>query len=175
MIYYITKNQGKFQEASAIIPGLKQLAIDLPEIQETDPHKIIQEKLLCASKELDGDFIVEDVSLGLEGLGGLPGPMIKWFEKILGIQGFCDLAKKIDDNRAFVKVSVGVKIGNKIDFFDAVVKGKIVDPRGKNGFSWDPIFQPEGHNKTYAEMTFADKTENSVRRMVLEKVKKYLK
>ena len=100
MLSYVTRNSGKFQEAATIIPDLKQVTIDLPEIQESDPHKIIDEKIRIASDLVNDDFIVEDVSLALEGLGGLPGPMIKWFEKSLGLNGICNLVDKLGNDRA---------------------------------------------------------------------------
>ena len=42
MSYFITGNKNKFQEAKLIIPQLEQLDIDLPEIQEIDPQKVIE-------------------------------------------------------------------------------------------------------------------------------------
>ena len=42
--------------------------------------------------------------------------------------------------------------------FEGVIKGNIsLKPKGKNGFGYDPIFIPLGHNKTFAEMTMEEK------------------
>ncbi len=45
---------------------------------------------------------------------------------------------------------------------------------GKNGFAFDFVFVPEGHNKTYAEMTAEEKNKISMRKIALEKFAKYL-
>ena len=82
-LYFITGSKGKFAEVQLIIPNLKQLNIDLPEIQELDPKKIIEAKLQSAFEHRSGEFIVEDTSLYLDCLNGLPGPLIKWFIKTI--------------------------------------------------------------------------------------------
>jgi len=56
-LYFVTGNKNKFEEAKSVIPDLQELAIDLPEIQETDP------KLRGALKHKNGGLIVEDTSL----------------------------------------------------------------------------------------------------------------
>ena len=82
-LYFITGSKGKFTEVQFIIPNLKQLNIDLPEIQELDARKIIEAKLQSAFEHHAGEFIVEDTSLYLDCLNGLPGPLIKWFIKTI--------------------------------------------------------------------------------------------
>ncbi len=66
MIYFITGNKNKFQEARALLPRIEQLDIDLPEIQEIDAEKIIEAKLIAAFEHKKGAFIVEDTSLYFE-------------------------------------------------------------------------------------------------------------
>ena len=83
-LYFITGNKNKFEEVKSILPNTEQLDIDLPEIQDIDAKIIIRAKLLAALKHKDGEFIVEDTSLYLDCLGGLPGPLIKWFMKNMG-------------------------------------------------------------------------------------------
>ena len=72
-IYFITGNKNKFEEVRAILPNIKQIEINLPEIQDIDPKKVIKEKLLQALNHKKAEFIVEDTSLYLECLNGLPG------------------------------------------------------------------------------------------------------
>jgi non-canonical purine NTP pyrophosphatase (RdgB/HAM1 family) len=54
-------------------------------------------------------------------------------------------------------------------------KGKIVAPRGDNAFGWDPIFEPDGFSKTFAEMSSEEKNSVSHRNEALKLVKKFLK
>ena len=52
--------------------------------------------------------------------------------------------------------------------------GKIVEPRGDTSFGWDPIFQPEGYDLTYAELDKSVKNEISHRAKAIEKLKEFL-
>lgn len=175
MIYFITGNEKKFNEMKAIMPELERLDIDLPEIQEMDPHVIIRAKLEEALRHHDGEFIVEDTSVSLECLNGLPGPFIKWFSIALGIEGLATIAKKLENDRASTTVVIGyAKDADHVQFFEGVVHGRIVPPRGERGFAWDPIFQPDGYDQTYAEMGPEEKNKISARRLALDKLKEYL-
>lgn len=59
---------------------------------------------------------------------------------------------------------------------DGIVEGKIIEePRGTNGFGYDPIFLPNGSNKTYAEMDLSEKNIFSHRSIALSKAVNYLK
>lgn len=176
MLYFITGNKNKFEEVAAILPEVEQLDIDLPEIQDIDPHEIIKAKLTEAFKHTSGEFIVEDTSLYFNCLNGLPGPLIKWFMKTIGNKGLADLVDKFGDNKAQAKTIIGYakKVGD-IEFFEGVVDGKIVQPQAQSNFGWDPVFLPDGHTKTFAEMDKSEKNEISMRRMALNKLKEYLK
>lgn len=175
MLYFITGNKNKFSEVKAILPDVEQMDIDLPEMQETDPHAIIRAKLQEAFNHAQGEFIVEDTSLYLDGLNGLPGPLIKWFLKAIGIEGLANMAEKLGNDRATAKTMIGyAKNSDDIQFFEGVVHGKIVRPQGETGFGWDPIFLPDGHEKTFANMSSEEKNQISMRRMAVNALKKYL-
>jgi XTP/dITP diphosphohydrolase len=60
-------------------------------------------------------------------------------------------------------------------FFEGVVEGSITrSPRGKNGFGYDPIFQPKGYSDTFAEMELALKNQFSHRAIAVKKLCAYL-
>ena len=61
-----------------------------------------------------------------------------------------------------------------IYFFEGSIKGTIISPIGKSGFSWDPIFQPDGFSKSFAELTQEEKNEISMRRIALNKLKEFM-
>ena len=145
MIYFITGNKGKLTEAKEIIPELEGLDVDLPEIQEIDARKVIEAKLLEARKHHSGEFVVEDTSLYFDAIPGLPGPLIKWFLKTINNQGMADLVGKYDkDTGRAVNMLGHIDLNDKITYFEGSIDGRIVQPRGDNGFGWDMIFQPEG-------------------------------
>lgn len=174
-LYFITGNKNKFEEVKAILGDVEQLDIDLPEIQDIDARNIVRAKLLEALNHKDGEFIVEDTSLYLDCLKGLPGPLIKWFMKTIGNDGLANLAEKLGDKKAEAKTIIGyAKNKDEIEFFEGVIPGKIVAQTGVSGFGWDPIFQPDGHDKTFAEMTAEEKNGVSMRKIAVEKLKEFL-
>jgi non-canonical purine NTP pyrophosphatase (RdgB/HAM1 family) len=175
-LYFITGNKGKLKEVKSILPSVKQYDIDLPEIQDIDARKVIKEKLLEALKHRKGEFIVEDTSLYLDCLNGMPGPLIKWFMKTVGNKGLYNIAKKLGNYNAEAKTIIGYAKNRKnIKFFEGNIKGKIVSPKGTKGFGWDPIFKPKGFTKNFAEMSHEDKNSISMRRTALNKLKRFLK
>jgi inosine triphosphate pyrophosphatase len=174
-LYFITGNKNKLAEVQSMIPEVQQLEIDLPEVQDIDPHKIIQAKLQEALKHHEGPLIVEDTSLEFDSLNGLPGPFIKWFIAALGPQGLAKLAARQDSTKARAKAIIGYASSSEgIQFFEGTVHGEIVMPRGETKFGWDPIFQPEDSGKTFAEMNKEEKNEISHRRKAVNKLKEYL-
>ena len=80
-IYFVPGNENKLNEAKKILPEIEGLNIDLIEIQSIDSQEIIEHKLNEAKKHHSGNFVVEDTSLELVAMKGLPGPLIKFFEK----------------------------------------------------------------------------------------------
>ncbi len=175
MLYFITGNKNKFEEVKKILPNVSQLDIDLPEIQDIDAQAIIKAKLEEAFNHAEGEFIVEDTSLYLDCLNGLPGPLIKWFLQAMGNEGLVDMVEKLRNDNAVARTIVGYAKGrDKIEFFEGVVEGKIVSPKATTGFGWDPIFLPDSHEKTFAEMTMEEKNEVSMRRIALDKLKVFL-
>lgn len=68
-------------------------------------------------------------------------------------------------------------VGKGIEkLFEGNVEGRILEtPRGINGFGYDPIFQPRGYSKSYAEMTIEEKNQLSHRAEALKKTTEFLK
>lgn len=173
-LYFITGNKNKFEEARAILGDVEQLDIDLPEIQDIDAKNIVRAKLLEAFNHKEGEFIVEDTSLYLDCLKGLPGPLIKWFLKTIGNDGLANLAEKLGNNKAEAKTIIGyAKNREEIEFFEGIIPGKIVRQVGVSGFGWDPIFQPDGFSKTFGQMTSEEKNAVSMRKIAMEKLKAF--
>lgn len=174
-IFFITGNKHKAEEVQSLIPAMQQLDIDLPEIQSLDPKEIIEAKLVEAQKHHEGAIAVEDVSLSLSCLNGLPGTMIKWFLQTFGPQGLYELTKKLGDDRATIQCSVGIAQPKRdLVFFSTQRTGRIVAPRQPSTFGWNPIFLQDGINKTYAEMTLEERNAISHRAGAWKQVKEYL-
>jgi non-canonical purine NTP pyrophosphatase (RdgB/HAM1 family) len=137
-----------------------------------DPYHVIQHKIKEACSITNKtNILVEDTSMYIDCLNGLPGPFIKYFLKALGNDGLAELVLKYSNHNATAKVIIGFLNQDKqIQFFEGEIKGKIVAPRGGMGFGWDSIFEIEELGKTFAELTFEEKANYSMRRFALEKL-----
>jgi inosine triphosphate pyrophosphatase len=176
-IFFVTGNENKFLEVKSMLPSisLEQLKVDLPEIQEMDLEEVVKAKLLGALKHCEGPVIVEDTGLYMECLSGLPGPLIKWFEERLGLEGMASICDKLGEDKAIARTIIGyAESKEKMFFFEGKIKGCIVKPRKGNGFGWDAIFVPEKHDKAFSEMSNEEKNRVSMRRKALEKLKSFL-
>lgn len=174
-LYFITGNPNKFNEIKMILPHIEQFDVDLPEIQEIDPHQIIKAKMNLAFQYYKEEFIIEDTSLYCDCLNGLPGPLIKWFLKSIGNDGLYNLSTALHNTRATAKTIIGyARSPEEIYFFEGKLEGNLVSPIGNKGFGWDQIFQPEGLYKTFAEMNDDEKNSISMRTIALNKLKNLL-
>jgi XTP/dITP diphosphohydrolase len=173
-ILFITGNPEKLREVQTLLPDVEGRDLDLCEIQELDARSIIRAKLAEAQRLHRASLMVEDTSLSLDGMNGLPGPFIKWFLKAVGLEGVYHLTE-LFGTRATARTLIGFAGENgHIAFFEGVVSGTIVSPRGSDGFGWDPLFQPDGQQKTFAEMVPAEKHRFSMRRLAIEQLRKHL-
>lgn len=179
-LLFLTGNAGKLREVRAFLPEIQSWDIDLAEIQSDNARAVIEAKLREAARLKPGvRLLVDDTSLYLEALGGLPGPLIKWFIKpgSLGPQGLYELAAGRGNTRARATTWTGLlEPGSepKLHFFEGTVTGEIVAPRGDQGFGWDPIFQPDGSERSFAEMAPAEKARYSMRSLALQALQRYL-
>lgn len=158
-ITLVTGNAGKLREWQRMFPAdwqLEAVDADLDEIQELDLEKLVADKARRAFAVVGKPVIVEDISAGLDNLGDLPGPFIKFFEKRLGRDALYRLADQEGD-RATVKCAVAYYDGEQLITELAEVKGSVCPTRGENGFGFDKVFVPAGQSKTYGEMTAAEK------------------
>lgn len=180
-LYFITGNAGKFAEAKKFFPEVEQLNLDLPEIQELDSRKVIEEKLKEAVKQLNSEFaefFIEDTSLHLDCLKGFPGPLVKWLHQAVGNEGLFDLVERQANSRAEVRSVIGYVRKEKEEtifrFFEGKIWGKIVFPRGEKDFAWGASFQPDGFLRTFGEMEREDKNQISMRGEAFRKLRDYL-
>ncbi|CAG0922963.1 unnamed protein product [Notodromas monacha] len=176
---FVTGNANKLREVQEILPntgGLKvsAQAIDLPEFQG-EPDDIIKEKCRAAFLILQEPVLVEDTCLCFTAMGGLPGPYIKWFLDKLKPEGLHQMLTAWDDKSAEAICTFGYMANETDDpvLFKGITRGKIVSPRGPRDFGWDPCFQPEGYDQTYAELPKEIKNQISHRRRALDELRAY--
>ena len=83
---------------------------------------------------------------------------------------------KTKNDRAFFKTAICLSINNNHHIvFEGKINGRIsLKPKGQNGFGYDPIFIPEGYEKTFAEMSIKQKNAISHRKIALIKMESFL-
>ncbi|KAG8369725.1 hypothetical protein BUALT_Bualt14G0043700 [Buddleja alternifolia] len=176
-VTFVTGNAKKLEEVRAILGNsipFRSLKLDLPELQG-EPEEISREKARLAAKEVNGPVLVEDTCLCFNALKGLPGPYIKWFLQKTGHEGLNNLLMAYEDKSAYALCVFSLALGPNTDpiTFLGKTPGKIVPPRGPNDFGWDPIFEPDGYDQTYAEMPKEEKNKISHRSRALALVKSH--
>src|SRR4051794_8967648 len=95
LLTLVTGNEHKLAEWRRLLPAgfkLENVELDLHEVQSLDLEVIIIDKVKRAYASVGKPVIAEDVSAGLDKLGGLPGPFMKFFEKQLGKDALFQLA-----------------------------------------------------------------------------------
>ncbi len=174
---FITGNKNKLREAEQILGvKLSSVDLDLDEIQELDSDKIAEHKVKQAWELIKKPLFISDQSLYIHCLNDFPGPLIKWFWTKVTMEKICRIANFFDDHKIYTKTTLTYYDGTDMKHFYGIVQGTIpAEPRGTNGFAWDPIFIPEGYEKTFAEMAAEEKNAISMHKIALEKLSAFLK
>ena len=130
-------------------------------------------KAVTISTQLPGLVIADDSGIEVDALGGAPGIYSARFagenatdtdniQKLLGKLR----SKEIPEDKRTARFRCVIALaqdGKFLGTFEGIVEGQITDARGKNGFGYDPIFQPTGFTQTFAEMGAALKNRMSHR------------
>ena len=176
-LHFVTSNPNKFRELSELLENdLSRIELDLQEIQTTDLHELVKFKLRQAYEHVQAPVIVEDTSLYFEAWNELPGPLVKFFLKNIGLSGMVRALDEFSNNSAVAACCLGfTNDGESTHLFEGKVKGNIVEPRGSQHFGWDAIFLPMGYQRTFGEMSSQEKHQISPRGAAAKKFKGFLK
>ena len=153
--------------------------IDIPE-----PHDTLEanakEKAVTIYHMTNTACFSEDTGLEVEALNGEPGvKSARYAGEDKSFQNNIDkllfhLQGKEDRKAQFRTVICLIMEGN-IEFFEGVCEGQIIsEQKGKEGFGYDPIFVPDGAEKTFAEMSLEEKSQYSHRRKAVDKLVSFL-
>ena len=186
-ICFATNNLNKLREIQQMLDGkfqivsLKELGcfVELSENQETLEGNSL-EKAEFVYKNFKVAVFADDTGLEINALDGAPGV---YSARYAGLQrdsldnmnkALSELKGKENRKARFRTVVTLIKDG-QTNQFEGVVDGKISDKlTGKDGFGYDPIFIPEDHSITFAEMTMEEKNEISHRKRAIEKLVEFL-
>ncbi len=184
---FATNNQHKLKELQSILGerirllSLKDIGCeeDIPEEQATLEGNARQKSFYVYEKYGYSCF-ADDTGLEIEALNGEPGVYSARYagaEKNPGANMDKVLKKLANETnrKAHFRTVVSLVINGEEKQFDGIVEGKILtEKRGNGGFGYDPVFQPDGFNLTFAEMNLNEKNSVSHRGRAVEKLVKYL-
>ena len=185
-ICFVTGNKNKLREVQNLLTNYKIVSlVDLnfsEDIAET-------ENTIQGNAELKASFIYnkynidcfsDDTGLFIDSLGGLPGVKSARYagencnsEENINLV-LKNLKDKSDRNASF-KTVICLILNNIRYFFEGVINGKITEEKvGNGGFGYDPIFVPEGFDKTFSELTINEKNAISHRGIAVNKLVNFL-
>lgn len=181
-LYFLTKNKHKIQEAENILNKYNISVNPIPpnvekiEIQSANLEEIVNYAALHAIKQNICNFFVEDAGLFIDSLNGFPGPYSSYVFKTIGNVGILKLMERESNRRAYFQSTVGLCFNGELYLFTERVYGLIADEmRGDKGFGFDPIFIPDGYDKTFAEMDINEKNHLSHRGKALRKMAMFIR
>lgn len=175
MVKFVTGNSGKLREARQILEfDIEQAdAGGLEEIQTIYVEELIRHKAEEAYRKIGVPIIVEDTGLLFHAWNGLPGALVKWFLETVGNEGLLKMLGNEKNRAALAQCFIAYHDGERITVVKGEILGRIAHSvRGKNGFGWDKIFVPEGHERTFGEMSVEEKNSFSMRKRAFENLKK---
>ena len=169
-LIFATGNQNKVKEVLSMAPkgieimSLKDIGFneELPETRDTIEGNSLQKAEYLSSKYGEACFS-EDTGLEIYALDGEPGV---YSARYAGVKAsYDDNTDKVlremrgeTDRRARFKTVITYYTGGSYVQFEGITEGVITEERkGNAGFGYDPIFKPQGSDKTYAEMTLEEK------------------
>ena len=188
-IVFATNNQNKLIEVRNIlgnqfdIVSLKDIGCyeDIPEKGQT-----LKDNALIKAQYVYDKYHVncfaDDTGLECDALGGAPGVYSARYAGGEGHDSQANMTKLLNElennnnRKARFRTVIALIINGKVTTFDGIVNGEIIrERRGGEGFGYDPIFQPDGYNQTFAELGTDIKNQISHRARATQKLAEYLR
>ena len=172
--YFVTSNLHKLNEVREILApygiDVERFDVNKVEIQSFDVSDVVRyaAEILkqCVKKR---PLLLEDSGLYIEALRGFPGAFSRHVYETIGLRGILKLLDSVKNRKAYFKTAVACicpsgPYEDQVIIKEGIVRGNIAEEvRGGQGFGFDPIFIPEGHNKTFGEMSDEEKNDISHR------------
>ncbi|MBK6265877.1 RdgB/HAM1 family non-canonical purine NTP pyrophosphatase [Marivirga sp. S37H4] len=187
-ICFATNNANKIKEIEAMLEGkVKLLSLDeigcnedLAEDQNTLQGNADQ-KASYVAKNFKINCFADDTGLEVHALNGEPGVYSARYagpqrSDIDNIKLLLENLKGATDRSAQFRTVICAIINHKKFYFEGVAKGKIAfEISGEKGFGYDPIFIPDGHENSFAQMFLVEKNEISHRGKAVRSFVNFLK
>lgn len=188
-IVFATNNSHKLDEIRNIlgssfeVMSLNELGChdDIPETGTTLEENARQKAQYIYDKYHCNVF-ADDTGLEVDALGGKPGVYSARYAGGEGHDSEANMTKLLKNlegetnRKAQFRTVIALILDGKTSLFDGIVEGEIIkERRGSEGFGYDPIFQPEGYDKTFAELGNDIKNTISHRARAVAKLAAFLK
>ncbi|MGC2288333.1 MAG: non-canonical purine NTP pyrophosphatase [Thermoplasmata archaeon] len=175
---FVSTNAGKFGEVRRILTeyGVKVRwsRRALPEVQAERLETVVGAKL-AAAEHIGDRVLVEDSGLFLPSLDGFPGVYSAYAFNTIGLEGVLRLLRG-RGRRATFRTVAGLSIGARRWIRTGECRGRIADhPRGSHGFGYDPIFIPEGEQRTFGQLDLVEKNRRSHRAHAIHRIGRLLR
>lgn len=186
-IIFATNNAHKLSEVQAVLgegfelvtPRMCGVEEEIPETAETLEGNASQKSHYLYDRT-GLDCFADDTGLEVEALGGEPG--VHSARYATDGHDFAAnnrlLLKNLEgkeNRRARFRTVISLIEGGEEHLFEGIVEGRIIDHEsGEEGFGYDPLFVPDGFDRTFAEMTAEEKNAISHRGRAVRKLVAYL-
>ena len=164
-LLFATGNPHKVQEMQQILDGRYRLLSladigcgeDIPETADTFEGNALL-KARYVAQHYHTDCFAEDTGLEIEALNGAPGVYSARYagegkDPSANLRLVLAKMEGVENRRARFRTVIALLLNGNEYLFEGYVEGHIAKaPRGEGGFGYDPVFVPEGHSHTFAEM-----------------------
>ncbi|NOZ34680.1 MAG: non-canonical purine NTP diphosphatase [Chlorobi bacterium] len=187
-LVFATNNNHKLKEVKEILDNQFEILSlndincfeEIPETQNTIAGNASEKAHFIFNKYKINCF-ADDTGLEIEALNGEPGV---YSARYAGencsyednVQKVLQKLKDQTNRNAKFRTVISLIINGKESLFEGIINGSITEnKRGKDGFGYDPIFLPDGYNKTFAELPQEEKNKISHRGLATQKLINFLK
>ena len=187
-LVFASGNENKTKEIANLLPedfklkNLRDIGFlgELPETEQYLEGNALQ-KAAFVFDNYGLNCFADDTGLEINALRGAPGVMsarYAGYEKDANANMDKVLREMEGESKrkARFRTVIALIIDGKEKLFEGTISGEIAEKKsGKEGFGYDPIFIPEGHDKSFAEMSLAEKNKMSHRATAFRRLVDYLK
>ena len=187
-LVFATNNAHKLEEVAAILGDQVELLslndigcqADIPETAETlEGNALLKSSYIYKNYHLD--CFADDTGLEVETLNGAPGVYSARYAGGKGHDAQANMLKLLheldgmENRKAQFRTAISLILDGKEYLFEGVIKGEIIkEKRGDSGFGYDPVFMPEGYDRTFAELGNDIKNQISHRALAVQKLCEFL-
>tara|TARA_B110000305_G_C19258964_1_gene548555 strand:- start:48 stop:623 length:576 start_codon:yes stop_codon:yes gene_type:complete len=182
-LIFASSNKNKFLEIEKLIPkkiklgNLQELNFydEIPENENTiEENAAFKAKFICSNFNVN--VFADDTGLEVQSLNGRPGVHSARYagsecntEK--NITKLLNELKNNKNRKARFKTIIALILNNKFYQFEGIINGEILSSKkGNKGFGYDPIFKPDGYDKSFAELSIEIKNKISHRAIAVNKL-----